>query len=155
MNTFTHKLLELYDSNPQSIAIHLLQNQKPDKSITYSELIHGAAGYSAALKDAGIRMGEVVILILQHGEELVYAFFGAILHGSIPAIMLFMTEKLSPDQYRQSLTSLFEITAPAAVITYPEFIEEVRQAIKPNSSVRTVLVSSHINPQFEITSSSF
>ena len=155
MNTFTHKLLDLYESKPQSIAIHLLQNQKPDKSITYSELIQGAAGYSAALNDAGIRMGEVVILILQHGEDLVYAFFGAILNGSIPAIMPFLTEKLSPDQYRHSLTSLFEITAPAAVITYSEFIEEVQQAIKPNSSVRTVLVSSHINPQFEITGSSF
>ena len=155
MNTFTHKLLDLYESKPQSIAIHLLQNQKPDKSITYSELIQGAAGYSAALNDAGIRMGEVVVLILQHGEDLVYAFFGAILNGSIPAIMPFLTEKLSPDQYRHSLTSLFEITAPAAVITYSEFIEEVQQAIKPNSSVRTVLVSSHINPQFKITGSTF
>jgi acyl-CoA synthetase (AMP-forming)/AMP-acid ligase II len=95
------------------------------------------------------------VLILQHGDDLVYAFFGAILNGSIPAIMPFLTEKLSPDQYRHSLTSLIEITAPAAVITYSEFIEEVQQAIKPNSSVRTILVSSHINPQFEITGSGF
>src|SRR4030066_1230158 len=141
MNTFTHKLLDLYESKPQSIAIHLLQNQKPDKSITYSELIQGAAGYSAALNDAGIRMGEVVVLILQHGEDLVYAFFGAILNGSIPAIMPFLTEKLSPEQYRRSLMALFEITAPAAGITYPEFLDEIQLAIKPSTSVRKLLVS--------------
>jgi fatty-acyl-CoA synthase len=155
MNTFAHRLLELYQSEPEAIALHLLLNQEPDKSITYSELIHGAAGYANALKNSGIKMGDVVILILQHGEDLVYAFFGAILNGSIPAIMPFLTEKLSPEQYRQSLISLFEITAPSAVITYPEFIQEARRAIKPDSSVRAVLISNQTKPQSEITSSYF
>jgi fatty-acyl-CoA synthase len=155
MNTFTHKLLDLYQSEPESIALHLLLNQEPDRSITYSELIHGAAGYASALKNSGIHPGEVAILILQHGKDLVYAFFGAILNGSIPAIMPFLTEKLSPEQYRQSLISLFEITAPAAVITYPEFILEARRAIKPNSSVRAVLISNQIKSQSEVSSSCF
>jgi fatty-acyl-CoA synthase len=155
MKTFTHTLLELYESKPRSVALHLLINQEPDKSITYSDLVHFALGYSAALKNAGIQTGEVVILILQHGEDLVYAFFGAILHGSIPAIMPFLTEKLSPDQYRRSLKSLFEITAPAAVITYPEFLDEIQQAIKPGSSVRVVLVTNKIIPQPEIDSTNF
>jgi acyl-CoA synthetase (AMP-forming)/AMP-acid ligase II len=155
MTTFTQKLLDLFQSVPQSTALHLLQDQKPDRSITYSDLIHGAAGYTAALNNAGVQKGEVVILILQHGEELIFAFFGAILQGSIPAIMPFLTEKLSPDQYRQSLASLFAITSPAAVITYPEFIQDIQQAIKPDSSVRKVLVSTLISPQVELTSETF
>lgn len=155
MNTFANKLLELYEAYPQSIALHLLLNQLPDISISYSELIHGSAGYTVALNNAGIKPGEVVILILQHGKELVYSFFGTILHGSIPAIMPFLTEKLSPEQYRRSLMALFEITAPAAVITYPEFLGEVQQAITPGGSVREILVSSQINPQSEITASIF
>ncbi|OGO10732.1 MAG: hypothetical protein A2Y53_02740 [Chloroflexi bacterium RBG_16_47_49] len=155
MKTFVHALLKQYDVNPQSKALHLLLDQKPDKSITYSDLIHGSAGYTAALKNAGIQAGEVVILILQHSEALVYAFFGSILQGAIPAIMPFLTEKLSPEQYRRSLMALFEITAPAAIITYPEFLGEVHQAIKPGSSVRVVLDCSQINPQSEFTNSSF
>jgi acyl-CoA synthetase (AMP-forming)/AMP-acid ligase II len=155
MNTFPHKLLALYETKPESVAIYLLHDQFPDKSITYSDLIQGAAGYSAALKCANIQKGEVVILIQQHGEALLYSFFGAILHGSIPAIMPFLTEKLSPEHYRQSLTSLFEITAPAAVITYPDFYGEVLQAIKPNSSVRKVLVTNQIKHQAGVSSSTF
>src|SRR4030066_579059 len=151
MKTVVHKLLELYESSPRSIALHLLQNQEPDQSITYSDLIHGAAGYSTAIKNAGIHSGEGVLLLPQHSQDLVYAFFGAILNGSIPAIMPFLTEKLSPEQYRRSLMALFEITAPAAGITYPEFLGEVHQAIKPGSSVRVVLDCSQINPQSEFT----
>ncbi|HEX9090138.1 MAG TPA: AMP-binding protein, partial [Anaerolineales bacterium] len=61
-------------------------------------------------------------------------------------------EKLSPEQYRRSLTALIEITAPAAVITYPEFLSEVQQAIQPGSSVRKVLVSGQFISQPELAS---
>ena len=152
MDNVTQRLLWLYETSPQSIAIYLVQNQQPDKAITYAHLIHGSAAYARALKDAGVLPGEVVILILQHGEDLVYGFFGAVMHGAVPAIMPFLTEKLSTEQYRRSLTALFEITAPAAVITYPEFLSEVHQAIKPGSSVRKVLVSSQVTPQPELAS---
>jgi fatty-acyl-CoA synthase len=147
MHTLAQKLLQLNEITPQSIAVRLLYNQEPERVITYSHLLHGSAGYTAALRDAGIQPGEVVILILQHGEDLLYAFFGAILQGSIPAIMPFLTEKLSPQQYRLSIKSLFEITRPAAVMTYPEFLGEVQQAVKPEGSVRAVLVSNQIIAQ--------
>ena len=155
MKTFSNRLLELYNAKPRSVALYLLSSQAPDKPITYFDLIQGSAGYTAALKNAGICPGEVVILILQHGEDLVYGFFGAIIHGSIPAIMPFLTEKLSPEQYRRSLVALFEITAPAAVITYPEFLNDVQQAIRPGSSIRKVMVSDQISQTSEITPSVF
>jgi len=155
MSTVTQKLLQLYEMAPQSTAVRLLCSQEPERVISYSRLIHGSAGYATALQNAGIKPGEVVILILQHGENLLYAFFGSILHGSIPAIMPFLTEKLSPEQYKRSLSALFEITTPAAVVTYPKFLSEVQQTIKPGRSVRVVLVSNQISPQSEINASHF
>jgi fatty-acyl-CoA synthase len=155
METFVHRLLELYESDPKAKAVYLLKNQEPATSITYGDLIHGSASYTEALKKSGIKPGEVVILILQHGVDLVYAFFGTILNGSIPAIMPFLTEKLSPEQYRRSLTSLFAITAPAAVVTYPDFLDEIHKAIPPGSSIRAILQSSLVNPVVEISSSCF
>ena len=99
--------------------------------------------------------GEVIIIILQHGEDLLYAFFGAILHGSIPTIMPFLTEKLSSEQYRRSLISLFEITSPAAVVTYSEFLGEVQLAVKSSSSIRAVISSSQIALQSELSPSTY
>lgn len=153
METLAQKLLQLYATAPETIAVHLLFEHAPENTITYSRLICGSAAYSAALQNAGIKPGEVVVLILQHGENLLYAFFGAIFHGSIPAIMPFLTEKLSPEQYRHSLSALFEITAPTAVVTYPEFYDEVQQSVKPGGSVRVVLVSDQIVPISELKSS--
>lgn len=153
MSTLAQKLLQLYERAPQSIAVRLLYNQEPERVITYSRLIDRSADYAAALHNKGIKPGEVVILILQHGEDLLYAFFGAILQGSIPAIMPFLTEKLSPEQYRLSLSALFDISSPAAVVTYPEFLGEVQQAIKPDGSVRVVLVSNQIAPKSEFIAS--
>ncbi len=150
MMNIASRLLDIYRRSPSATAIHLLTNQQPDRAISYAELVLGAAGYTTMLQAAGIQPGEVVILILPHGADLVYAFFGAILHGSIPSIMPFLTEKLSPEQYRLSLVALFKITSPAAVITYPDFIEEVHTALQLGGSVRAVLSSDQVQPQAEL-----
>ncbi len=155
MHTLAQRLLQLNEIAPQSVAIRLLFNQEPERVLTYSAFLHGSAGYAAAFNNAGIQPGEVVIIILQHSEDLLFAFFGAILQGSIPAIMPFLTEKLSPEQYRRSLISLFEITSPAAVVTYPEFLEEVQLAVKSSSSIRAVISSSQIIPESELNPSVF
>jgi acyl-CoA synthetase (AMP-forming)/AMP-acid ligase II len=149
VTTFFHRLRELYEKNPDQTVFYWMDPRQPEHPISYRELICGAAGFAGALQNAGIQPGEVVVLILQHSEALVYSFFGAILHGAIPAIMPFLTEKLSPDTYRRSLKSLFEVTAPAAVVTYPEFLAEVQAAIPPDGSVRSVLLSTEIAPQAE------
>ncbi len=150
MNTVAEKLIHLGKTAPQSTAVRLLINQEPDKVITYARLITGSSKYSLAYQNAGIKPGEVVILILKHGEDLLYAFFGAILHGSIPAIMPFLTEKHSVNQYRHSLISLFEVTAPAGVVTYSDFLSEVQQAVTISGSVRVVLNSDAVSAQPEI-----
>jgi fatty-acyl-CoA synthase len=150
-STVFQNLEKAYRETPRQVAVHLLFSKQPAKTLTYEELIQGAAGFSQALAQAGISPGQVVILILDHGEALIEAFFGAVLHGAIPSIMPFLTEKLAPDAYRASLSALFEITRPGAVITYPEFLEEVHQASQ-NAAPPAILlcdqVSRVINPNF-------
>jgi acyl-CoA synthetase (AMP-forming)/AMP-acid ligase II len=92
----------------------------------------------------------VVVLILQHGESLLYAFWGTILHGAIPSIMPFLTEKLSPERYRADLSALISVTQPAAIITYPDFEVEVRSALKEGDSVREVVVTDQVAVKPEI-----
>jgi hypothetical protein len=84
------------------------------------------------------------VLILQHGEDLVYAFWGAILQGAIPSIMPFLTEKLSPERYRADLSALISVTKPAAIITYPEFEGEVRSALQEGDSVHAVVATDRV-----------
>jgi fatty-acyl-CoA synthase len=149
VTTFFSRLQKLYETDPEQTVIHWMQARQPERPMPRREFIGQAAGYAAALEAAGIRPGEVVILILQHSEALAASFFGAVLHGAIPSIMPFLTEKLSPDSYRRSLKSLFEVTQPAAVVTYPEFGSELQEAIPADGSVRKVLFSSDVAPVSE------
>jgi fatty-acyl-CoA synthase len=146
VTTFFTRLEELAGKSPGQTAIHWMEPRLPEQALSYAELARGAAGYAAALEAAGVQPGEVVVLILRHSPALVHSFFGAVLHGAVPAIMPFLTEKLSPETYRRSLKSLFEVTRPAAVVTYPEFQAEVRAAVAEAGSVRAVLLSSEVAP---------
>jgi len=144
MPNFTELLKQQYEQHPEQVAVTLLQAGSPDLPVTYRALLEGAAGYEQTYARSGIRPGEVVILIQQHGIELLYAYFGAVLRGAIPSIMPFLTEKLLPERYRADLASLVSVTQPTAVVTYPDFESEVRAALQPGDSVRSVMVAGRV-----------
>jgi len=145
IKTFTDSLLDSYQRYPDKNIIYLMKSGFLDQKISYRDLIKGSANYTAELNRKGIKPGEVVILVLQHGIELINAYFGCILHGAIPSIMPFLTEKLIPERYRNDLTSLIKITKPSAIITYSDFNFEIQSAISDKSSVREVILVEKIN----------
>jgi len=149
MTTLPTLLRQNYLAQPAKTALIIQHAGQEDTHLSYADLMRGAFRYTRAYQQAGIAPGEVVVLILQHGDDLVYAFWGAILGGQIPAIMPFLTEKLAPERYRADLAALAGITRPAAIVTYPEFETEVRAALQPESSVRLVLRTSQVEAASE------
>ena len=142
MPTFSDLLKTHYETTPNKVSVTLLHGGQPDRPVTYGELIQGAAGYVKTLEKNGIQPGDVVLLILQHGIDLLFAYYGTVLHGAIPSIMPFLTEKLLPERYRADLAALVSVTRPTAIITYRDFDTEVRAALKPGEdSVKAVIVS--------------
>jgi acyl-CoA synthetase (AMP-forming)/AMP-acid ligase II len=102
MATFSKLLLDSYREVPDRVSINVLLAGKEDQPITYKDLVEGAAQWARTFAREGIQPGEVTVLILQHGLNLINAYWGAILHGAIPSIMPFLTEKLQPDRYAGS-----------------------------------------------------
>jgi acyl-CoA synthetase (AMP-forming)/AMP-acid ligase II len=141
---FSHLLYQLYLQKPEQVAVYLAHAGHPDLPVTYRQLIEGATAYAQAFERQGIQPGDVVILILQHGQDLISSFFGAVLHGAIPSIMPFLTEKLLPERYRADLASLIRVTRPTAIVTYQEFEEKVLDGLPAVDSVRAVIVSEHV-----------
>ena len=149
MPTLPNLLQRNYQEVPDKTSIILQHAGQDDKPLTYRDLIRGANRYALTYAREDIQPGEVVILILQHGEDLVYSFWGAILHGAIPSIMPFLTEKLAPEKYRADLASLISITKPTTIVTYPEFEAEVRSALTEGDSVRHVILTNGIEAEAE------
>ena len=146
MSTFSELLLASYRDCPDKVSLTLLLSGREDQPVTYLQLVEGAAVWANTYEQQGVQPGEVVVLILQHGLDLIFAYWGAILHGAIPSIMPFLTEKLQPDRYRADLSALVGITRPECVITYREFEAEVRAALPENSSVRRLIISDELLP---------
>jgi acyl-CoA synthetase (AMP-forming)/AMP-acid ligase II len=147
MPTFSEVLLRYYQEQPEKIAVILQQAGHEDFPVTYKRLVRRASAYVDHFTQQNIQPGEVVILILQPGEDLISAFFGAVLHGAIPSIMPFLTEKLLPERYRADLAALISVTKPSAIVTYPDFETEVTTAIQPGSSVRSVVISNTVEEE--------
>ena len=122
---FPERLKTLHARIPERVAVTLQFSNADDLPITLDQLLRGSQSFARIFAREGVQPGEVVVLILQHGENLLYALWGAILHGAIPSIMPFLTEKLSPERYRADLASLMSVTKPAAIVTYPDFEDEV------------------------------
>lgn len=144
MENFSTRLLNLAQSYPEKEIVHFLKTGAEDIHLSYKTLLLGARRYTAALENAGVKQGEVVILILQQSVELIYAHFGVILNGSIPSIMPFLTEKLLPDKYRKDLLALIEITQPSAIITYADFSGELTEIQASNKFIKAVLYAEEI-----------
>jgi fatty-acyl-CoA synthase len=146
MPTFSDLLKGHYQHTPDQVSVILQFAGQPDQPVTYRELLHGATGYISTYQQNCIQKGDVVLLILQHSVDLLYAYFGAVLHGAIPSIMPFLTEKLLPERYRADLAALVSVSQPAAIVTYRDFEQEVRAALMPGAnSVRAVIFSDQVN----------
>jgi fatty-acyl-CoA synthase len=143
--TLDEQLRKLVERSPHQVAIHLQHAGQPDHAISYARLWDGAQRYAQVCQRQGLKPGEVLILILQHGEDLLCAFWGAIACGVIPSIMPFLTEKLSPEQYRNDLRALISVTRPAGLVTYPEFEHQVREALTGDNTVRVVISTRDIH----------
>jgi fatty-acyl-CoA synthase len=141
MQTFHHILKSHYDNRPDDVAVYLQHAGEDDFPITVSHMLHRSVGAQRMLETEGIEPGEVVLLILQHSKELIYSYFGTILHGAIPSIMPYLTEKLQPERYHADLEALISITKPSAIFTYREFESEVCAVLKESDSVRTVMIA--------------
>ncbi|MBP1702790.1 MAG: fatty-acyl-CoA synthase, partial [Chloroflexi bacterium] len=84
-HSVSQALYRAYLEIPEQRCLSLLFSRQPDQHLSYAELVLGAAAYAEALAHAGIQPGEVVIIIFNHGAELVFSFLGAVLRGAIPS----------------------------------------------------------------------
>jgi len=141
---FSKKILDQVDKFPDKQILRILLAGKYIH-LTYKDIFDGACRYEYALKETGIGSGDVVILILPHGLDLIFAYFGVILNGSIPSIMPSLTEKLIPEKYRKDFKSLIEISKPSALITFSDFKEEIEFLEAYESSLKSVIISDEID----------
>ena len=79
---FPERLKALHARTPERVAVYMQFPNADDLPVTLDQLLRGSQAFAQTYAREGVDPGEVVVLILQHGEDLLYAFWGAILHGA-------------------------------------------------------------------------
>lgn len=115
----------LYHHAPQRTAV-VLVDAAGECPVTYHEFFEQSARYAHALEKEGIRPGDLVALILQHGESVLYGFWGAMLLGAVPSIFPFLSDKLDPDRYFDSVRQLVDHSGVRVVITYSDLEADLK-----------------------------
>jgi len=85
-DTVTQRILQHVDETPDRLYARVHVGEATH-SISYRRLAEGAAPYAAACHAARVSHGDRVIVLADHGPELLYAFFGAMFAGAVPTIL--------------------------------------------------------------------
>jgi fatty-acyl-CoA synthase len=124
--TLVQPVVERARQQPQQPALIFIHDDGQEETISAGQFHQEATAYAAALRQIGIRKGELVVLVLQHSRVLLSAFWGALYLGAVPSIFPFLTEKLDSAVYKERLHALITRAEVQAVITYPAFQEELQ-----------------------------
>ena len=115
-----------------------------EQRVTYREFFMQAAHYAAALEAVGVRPKDLVISVLQHGESVLYSFWGALLLGAVPSIFPFLTDKLDRDRYFSSIRQLVELSGVRVVITHDELEASLQEHLRDLPSLAGIVNTSSL-----------
>ena len=87
-----------------------------------------ARAYAAGLTRLGVAAGDLVIIAHTQNLESIYAFWGALLMGAIPAMFPTLTEKLDPDAYMRNMNELVARSGVRLIFTSDDFAPVMARA---------------------------
>jgi len=128
--TLTQPIQERACQDPDRLSLVFWGEDGSESRIGALDFHIKANYYAGLLHDSGIKAGDLVILVLRHSQELLFAFWGALYLGSIASIFPFLTDKLDPGIYRQRVRELVINSKAKALITFPEFAEDLRKLVQ-------------------------
>ncbi|MBN1680010.1 MAG: AMP-binding protein [Anaerolineae bacterium] len=120
------------------------------RTITFGSFFDQAARYARAMEKAGVKPHDLVVLVLQHGEDVLYGFWGAMLLGAVPSIMPFLTPKLDPDHYYESVRALVELSEIKAVITYSDMQPSLEKHLDGIPTLAAILNVTDLEPEGQL-----
>lgn len=142
---FLHRFLQLASSHPDTVAIHLLDEEV---RITYAELRAQAELMSGALDRLNVKTGARVILLLPNGLALVAMYLATIGSGAIPVMI---NDKLTVHEF----TALASDAVPSVVVTTAQLLIKHRGVLASIQSLLTVatidtLPELAVQPSFKV-----
>ena len=102
---------------PDGRAFTILTAGEPDLDVTNAQLWADARRQSAALEEAGVGEGELVVVAGEHGYPVLAGFCGALVRGAVPTVAPYVSDRASADATEGRVQQLVERADARAVLT--------------------------------------
>jgi fatty-acyl-CoA synthase len=143
MTTLIHALQDHVHANPNAPLV-VMRGLHDERTITRAHFYQQAERYASALAQSGIKSGDLVAIVLQHGEDVLFSFWGAMLLGAIPSIFPFLSEKLDRTIYFDNLRALVAHEQIKAIITYDDLYPALAEYLSPIQTLETILLPQYL-----------
>lgn len=108
-------LIRRADERGDDVFCHFIKNGQA-VDISVRQIVAQARRLAARLRGLQLPHGGIVLIVLEHREELYSVFIGASLAGLVPSFLPPMTRKQDPEVFARSMTALLDRIDPAAVV---------------------------------------
>ena len=137
-------LLRNYDRESDRGFLRLVHLRHPVETYTYRQVLDRAAQWRSAYESLGVQRGEHIVIILKHSVDVYAAFLGALLHGSVPAMFAFPSQKFSEQEYFATIGELLENANARVLVTYPSLATQFRTLAPDAVDGRMVCTADHL-----------
>ena len=106
---------------PDAPALIFIASDARPIQVSRADFQTRASAYAAGLMQLGVAAGDLVIIAHTQNLESIYAFWGALLMGAIPAMFPTLTEKLDPVVYIRNMNELVARSGVRLIFTSDDF----------------------------------
>jgi fatty-acyl-CoA synthase len=141
--TLIQVLQEHVTVNPTAPLI-VMRGHDDEITITRQAFYDQCLRYASALQQSGVGAGDLVALVLQHGEDVMVGFWGAMMLGAIPSIFPFLSDKLDKTIYFNNLSALVEHEQIRVVITNDALYPALTERLQAIPTLKAILTPEHL-----------
>ena len=111
-------------ADDDSTAIVYMETGREPVTLTRREFLETARRYAHALRELGIRPGDLVLVAHDDTLSVAYCFWGLLLAGAIPSIYTTPNERLFPEVYMANIAALIRNVDARALLTLDDLAEK-------------------------------
>jgi acyl-CoA synthetase (AMP-forming)/AMP-acid ligase II len=123
MTSFLAPVLDGLGARLNDPVLYILLEGRGEVPVTGGELLRQVEGWRKAYASRGVGEGDVTLIGLDHGTEIVPAFLGAVAVGALPAVLPYPTLRTEPGVLAQRIADQAAAAGARAVVTKTALLE--------------------------------
>jgi fatty-acyl-CoA synthase len=144
----SQNLIEMLENGePDQVPITLLDRQFTQTHRSYRNLLEGARGTAAYLRNRGLAPGDRVLMLVVSAEDFIDAFFGTILAGGIPVAVSPPMTFGDIEKYLKNLGHILENSEARFMISFARIRKLIGSALADSKHLEALFLAKEIQPE--------